>query len=345
MKIGYSFWGFLGTGITDTPDGGRSHRRTLIDGLGGLGHGVVFLQPNRDLAEAGDDLTGLYSWDDGFPDSDLLFLEWRWAIPGRTDRPCGTSGHTCDLHRQEDLLRHYTIERSVPTLIWDKDQKLPYDHPLARLPHVRICEPAFRPEPGRTSLLFPVADSALDRADPAQLARLNRDIPLVYIGNQYDRDEAFNTYFAPTAARVSHLVAGKWPRTARWPNVTFAGRIPFRDVEGFHRRALATVLLAPDRYAASGQFTQRTFEAVLQGCLPLGPTHIRCIDAVVPPQLLVRDGYEVADRIAALAKIAGTPHHAHLIADCISRLNPFRLSLQLRCVTEIFEALSHRAMA
>ncbi|WP_405537498.1 hypothetical protein OG787_32255 [Streptomyces sp. NBC_00075] len=29
MKIGYSFWGFLGPGITDTPDGGRSHRRPL----------------------------------------------------------------------------------------------------------------------------------------------------------------------------------------------------------------------------------------------------------------------------------------------------------------------------
>ena len=33
MRIGYSFWGFLGPGITDTPDGGRSHRATLIDGL------------------------------------------------------------------------------------------------------------------------------------------------------------------------------------------------------------------------------------------------------------------------------------------------------------------------
>ena len=29
MKIGYSFWGFLGPGVTDTPDGGRSHRRTV----------------------------------------------------------------------------------------------------------------------------------------------------------------------------------------------------------------------------------------------------------------------------------------------------------------------------
>ena len=49
MRIGYSFWGFLGPGITDTPDGGRSHRRTLIDGLVAAGHDIVFLQRNRDL--------------------------------------------------------------------------------------------------------------------------------------------------------------------------------------------------------------------------------------------------------------------------------------------------------
>ena len=56
MKIGYSFWGFLGNGITDTPDGGRSHRRPLIDALLDRGHEIVFLQANRDLLEAGDDL-------------------------------------------------------------------------------------------------------------------------------------------------------------------------------------------------------------------------------------------------------------------------------------------------
>jgi hypothetical protein len=52
VRIGYSFWGFLGPGITDTPDGGRSHRATLIEGLTAAGHDIVFLQPNRDLDAA-----------------------------------------------------------------------------------------------------------------------------------------------------------------------------------------------------------------------------------------------------------------------------------------------------
>src|SRR4051812_36411316 len=99
MLIGYSFWGFLGTGVTDTPDGGRSHRRALIDGIRERGHTIVFLQANRDLDEAGVDLTDTYQWDDGLPSVDALFLEWRWPIPGRNTIECGTPGHTCDLHR------------------------------------------------------------------------------------------------------------------------------------------------------------------------------------------------------------------------------------------------------
>ena len=45
MRIGYSFWGFPGPGITYTPDRGRSHRATLIHGLTTAGHDIVFLQP------------------------------------------------------------------------------------------------------------------------------------------------------------------------------------------------------------------------------------------------------------------------------------------------------------
>jgi hypothetical protein len=51
------------------------------------------------------------------------------------------------------------------------------------------------------SLLFPVADEALDTADPADLAAMPRPLPLVYVGNQYDRDEAFARFFAPAADR------------------------------------------------------------------------------------------------------------------------------------------------
>jgi hypothetical protein len=85
MRIGYSFWGFLGPGITDTPDGGRSHRATLIEGLTTAGYDIVFLQPNRDLDEARCDLAGRYRWD-----------QWFWSrvatALGRDRRPRGVVG-------------------------------------------------------------------------------------------------------------------------------------------------------------------------------------------------------------------------------------------------------------
>ena len=108
VRIGYSFWGFLGPGISDTPDGGRSHRRTLINGIRALGHEIVFLQANRDLDEAGLDLRGTYAWHAGLPDIDVLFCEWRWPIRGRNTTACHQPGHTCDLHRQTDILTRYT---------------------------------------------------------------------------------------------------------------------------------------------------------------------------------------------------------------------------------------------
>jgi hypothetical protein len=271
MRIGYSFWGFLGPGIIDTPDGGRSHRRTLIDGLIARGHEVVFLQLNRDLHEAGLDLREQYSWRPGLPRLDALFLEWRWPVLGRNTTPCGTAGHTCDLHRQQELLGHYTHERRLPTLLWDKDLQLRASDPLRDQGHIAVCEPALRPRPGATSLLFPVADTTLLAADAAALAALPRRLPLLYVGNQYDRDEDFDRYFAPAARKLPHRVAGKWTRTGQWPHVNFTDRCAFVEVDALYRSAVATVTLLPRRYARAGQMTQRLFEAVLAGCLPLVP--------------------------------------------------------------------------
>lgn len=344
VRIGYSFWGFLGPGITNTPDGGRSHRRPLLDALTGLGHEPVFLQANRDLTEAGQDLTSTYRWDAGLPELDVLVLEWRWPIPGRNTTPCGTAGHTCDLHRQRQLLAHYT-DAGLPTVIWDKDWQLPQDDPLRARPHVHIAEAALRPTPGATRLLFPVPDDRLDAADPAALARLPRLLPLVYIGNQYDRDEAFDAFFAPAARAIPHRVAGKWPRTGRWPHVAFTGRLPFAQVDPLYRQALTTMLLLPDRYQRAGQMTQRLFEAVLAGCLPLTPlTTATAGDAArfTPPALHVRDGAHAVEVISRLGRDTGRGEHIDLLAACLDRLHPFRLSHQVRTLDALLTVGSRR---
>ncbi|MGW9196983.1 hypothetical protein [Micromonospora chersina] len=97
--------------------------------------------------------------------------------------------------------------------------------------------------------------------------------------------------------------------------------------------ALATVLLVPARYAEAGQMTQRIFEAVLAGCVPLLPRDVRGADALVPSSLIVRDATDVRHRIGWLSEIAGTGDHANLIAGCLRHLDPFRLSTQLEVLT------------
>jgi hypothetical protein len=345
MKIGYSFWGFLGPGITDTPDGGRSHRRPLIDGLIAAGHDIVFLQRNRDLHEAGHDLRDQYSWGGGFPAIDALFLEWRWPVPGRSTTRCGSPGHTCDLHRQDELIAYYTARRKTPTVIWDKDLQLKSSSPLRSLPSVAVCEAAIRPGPDSHGLLFPVADTALDCADPASLAALPRPLPLAYAGNQYGRDEAFSEFFAPAAARFPHRVAGKWTRTAHWPHVNFTGRCAFPQVRQLHESALATVLLLPGRYARAGQMTQRLFEAVLAGCLPITPATLPFAPAFTPLPLHAATGDQVASLISDLLGIAGTARHAALIAECIRMLDIFRLSRQLAAIDRVLRGLTDASSA
>ncbi|MGH3673521.1 MAG: glycosyltransferase family protein [Pseudonocardiaceae bacterium] len=224
-----------------------------------------------------------------------------------------------------------------PHLVWDKDLQLPGDHVLRHAPHVTVCEAGLHPGPGAARLWFPVADTTLEGADPAALAALHRDLPLVYVGNQYDRDEPFDRYFAPVAATAAHLVAGKWTDTRRWPQVHFMGRIPFADVERLYRRALATMLLAPDRLVTRGQFTQRIFEAVLAGCVPIAPAYLRAVEKVVPPELITRDADQALTVLGYLATIAGGSAHAELIGRCLTHLAPFRLSRQLSVLSGLLD--------
>ena len=191
-------------------------------------------------------------------------------------------------------------------------------------------------------MLFPIVDTSLDSADPVGLAAVPRSLPLVYVGNQYDRDEAFHTFFAPAAARFRHRVAGKWTRTASWPHVNFTGRCAFADVQTLHRSALATILLLPGRYERVGQMTQRLFEAVLAGCLPITPARICGAGHFVPAELHAEDGDRVIERLHELLALAGTPAHAQLLAACVQRLDSFRLSRQIETLTAVLAALVDR---
>jgi hypothetical protein len=336
MRIGYSHWGFIGPGVTDTPDGGRSWRATVLDTLAAAGHQLVLLQPNRDLLEAGHDLRGRYRWDAGLPEIDVLFLEWRWPLPGRNTTACGSPGHTCDLHRQQTLLAHYT-SRGTRTLIWDLDQELAPDDPLRADPAVTVLEPALRPSPGARTLLTPIDDAALERADPEQLAAGRRHHPLVYVGNQYHRDAMFSRHFAPAALLHPHRVAGKWTETGAWPHVNFTGRVAFTEGQELQRQAVTTMLLLPEHYAAAAHMTQRLPEAVLVGALPLAPAEIQEIGTFVPKDLHIEDGEYAARLITELVR-GPAILRAALLERCLAKLDLFRASHFAAAVDEVLTA-------
>jgi hypothetical protein len=216
LRIGYSCWGFLINGILDTPDGGRSFRRSFVTALQQAGHHVVLLQANRDLIEAGTDLTGVYQFDDGMPSLDAIIYEWRWPLPERNTTACGTPGHTCDLHRQQQLLNHYTHRLGLPSIVWDHDLWLPADDPLRDRLNVCIADPALQPSPGAITVTSPIPDEALDTADPDHLARLPRPLPLVW---------------ATSMAATQLLADGSRPLPRRCATVSRAsGRIQARGL-------------------------------------------------------------------------------------------------------------------
>lgn len=323
-----------------------AYRRPLLDTIQAAGHQIVLVQDNRDLLEAGLDLRDQYEFDDGFPDLDALVLEWRSPLPGHDTTTCGSPGHTCDLHRQEQLLLWYTQARKTPTLIWDPDRRLTADDPIRRLPQVRVAEYAFNPTPGAITITCPVPDVLLDHADPAALAARHRPLPLVYVGDQDDHDTAFEKYFAPAATEFDHRVAGNWTTTSRWPHVTFTGRCTFSEVVQIHAGALATVWL-PDRYARLGYQTCRLTEAVIEGCLPLTPADTAIAEWFTPKQLHVHNGDEVIEKLRWLQSIHGTREHQRLIAACLLRLRDYRLSAQtetlLGALRELTESGTARA--
>jgi hypothetical protein len=271
----------------------------------------------------------------GLPDIDALFLEWRWPITGRNTTMCGASGHTCDLHRQDELVSHYTIGRCTPTILWDKDRMLAPSAHIRMVRNVVVCEAALMPAQGATRLMFPLRDDLIDSADPTQLAAADRDLVLAYVGNQYGRDEEFDEYFVPAARRYRHVIAGKWTHTSRWPDLNFIGRVAFEAGTSIYRRSIATVLLLPQRYARVGQMTQRLFEATLAGCLPLAMSSTVGAELYVPTELHVRTGDEVIGVVSRLREIAGSADHARLIAECIGRLQIFSLETQLNQIDAI----------
>lgn len=338
MRIGYSFWGFLGDGTADSRDNGRAWRASFIDALQHAGHDVVLLQISQDAAETATRFK--YRYRLGYPKGlDALIVEWR-SPDHRNTTPCDTPGHTCDLHRQEELLDHYT-RQGLPTLVWDLGFSLPPNDPIRSLANVAIAEPAFAPALGAVALPLPVPGDQLAAADPGHLASLHRGLPLVYVGHQDSRHQDFAKYFEPVASLIPHQVAGDWtPDPARWPGINFTGPCACSEVRAIHLNALTTVLLSAPHHSEAGHLPSRFAEAILAGCLPLVPADITGAAARVPEFLIVHNSRDVHDRITWIRGIAGFGRHIEMLRHALASLQPLRSSTVAATAIQILENLT-----
>lgn len=349
-KIGYSFWGFLGNGVVDTPDGGRFHRYDFLKEILKNGFEVILLQKNRDLVETGKDFSNnLMNFNSLFPEIDILILEYRWPILGRN---FGISKldekYTPDLDRQHDLINYY-CSKDIPIIIWDKDLKLNNTPNIKKL---QVLEPSLFPRDGHKQLLFPLNQKHKNvfLKNLKSYNNADRIYDLIYIGNQYERDDSFLEFIDHPSGynNKKAIVYGNWKKYPSifeknkntFPNCTFRGKISFEKIDSEYKKSLCTVLVAPELYYHRGQYTQRIFESIINCCIPLCPKNYLLCKKIIIPEFLVENSKETADRILQFRKLDNKKLQ-ELMNQQYQRLNCFDMNKQVQSLISIIMDLLH----
>lgn len=321
MKIGYSFWGFLGDNkIKDgkevsTPDGNAFYSWSIINALVDRGHKVYRMMPDRDKeavemfgvdnfkAFAKDKRYRAYkSLIDEIPnDLDVLLLEWRFPIPGRNceiekDNPA----YQPDLDIQNMLLEKYGNTKTK-IIIFDLDYKLTLEDELKVMPHA-VIETSLLPKQ-RYSRRYPVfIPFDFEVINEMPIERAVKEKAITYVGNRYERDNMIDKYLAPLQGKISIQLYGNWLEASRdsdkkWPGFKFNPRISMKDFRSALGDAGVVPLLAKDEYLKHGFMTARIIEAVFFGAVPVSFEEFHGIDVFLPDYLIA----DSSDRLKSIA--------------------------------------------
>ncbi len=359
MRIGYSAWGFIGNGLLDSPDGGRLTRSLFIEHLIKKGYDITWLQQNRDVENGkpifseenvANQLTDQrktlckIKYDEQFPDIDILFLEWRWKLPGRNcEVDKNSKAYTPDLDRQNDLLKHYLSIENVQIIIWDKDETMSLEDEeqliilrQANKSHyvnlnTLILSPALYPKSlcfPRSTLLFPCD------LDSIKGTKVNEKIQYLigYVGSQYDRDDQVYKYINPFSFAYPDkvLFVGNWNKypekaarnSVNFPAIKFADRILPKDMNKIYNSCLTTVLLCKKNYAEHGHVTQRIHEAAANGVIAIGLKEQKGIDEFILPINIISDAFDLIHCIERLCDMSIIQRQA-ILDQQIELLKPF----------------------
>jgi len=309
LKVGYSFWGFLGDYKFDkngqtisAPDGNSTYSWSIIHELQKRHHLVYLMQENRDApahfrfgtnfkenfaAFAQEKRLSAYNAcfqtaGRSLPELDLLLVEWRFPIHGVNCKIDGEgrisfSGENLnpDLKRQEEILSHYK-QKKTKIIFFDLDHKLTKEEEEYWKPDA-VFETSVLPRllsKERVKVNIPYVIEDLSE-HPTEASDPNRK--LVYIGSRYERDDVITKWIGPVSEKFKQQVEfhGDWLRTVDecrklWPHISYHGRCTTKDFKQIYGTASACPLLAKKSYLANGFITARLWETILFGTLPIG---------------------------------------------------------------------------
>ena len=307
MRIGISYWGFCepfgSHGEAKTPDGHRYGRPIFVDAAISSGHDVYSLQKRREIIP----YSGL-KYDDGFPDIDVLFVEWRWP----TYKNSGTTKIELDLDRQTELLKKY--HGKIPIVIWDCDYKITHqdeeDWPLAI-----IADPAFDPRhltKKRERLMFWSDWKSV--FEPSQSS-----FEYGYVGNNYERPDAFNRFYSSPSVELRKLgiqttVCGNWlevsperenPSTLimMHQNISFGHRLNFYESMKRLNSFICTTHITKPEYAKRGFVSPRYLENIAAGTPAIVPSDF-LISNLLGHEWIVASSFQVVNAVNHIRKLS-----------------------------------------
>lgn len=265
-RIGFSYWGYCENiddcTVAQTPDGHRYGRPIFVNALVSAGHKVIALQEQREKIPFSN-----LTYDQGFPDIDILFVEWRW----KTHKNSGPNHTEKDFDRQHELLTHY--HGKIPVIIWDTDIKLTSKDELD-WPDAKLADPMLKPNKiSRVRYRIPFW------TDSKAFFEVRDALPnFGYIGNNYERDEMFKKFYDIPAATLRELgvqtqVWGNWlqysperpsPKeiVTKYKNISFVDRLSFKESMQILNSFICTAHITKPIYASNGFVSPRIFEAL-----------------------------------------------------------------------------------
>lgn len=316
MRIGVSYWGYLGNGIVNSPDAGRFYRPMYIKALLNKGHEIYIMQQHRDITTILDSSLNFceHLHGDSLPKLDVLYLEWRWPIEGRNVNCGKISDYTPDLDRQTELMEYYHNRTDTKIIIHDEDRKLTFDEELKWSKAIiadwsLILKYQTRK---RIRMMFPYDYNRLSEILPT--GDYNKNYLYNYIGNNYERDYQFKNYIGDISRFYSGKVNvwGNWTKyenqyrelRKKYPYVCFHDRVDWLSAIELRKQFACEVYLSKDEYAQYGCLSPRYIENIHYKVPILMPEEFYGSKLFVNDNMLLKkDKYQIVAKIFEISQL------------------------------------------